>query len=54
MSAEGFARYEPSKTFATLAGRGDALAPDVLKEGALLGAIDLPEAEIVLVDGGHF
>jgi hypothetical protein len=26
---------------------------DVLKEGALLGPVDLPEAEIVLVDSGH-
>jgi hypothetical protein len=24
------------------------------KESVLLGAIEIPEAEIVLVDGGHF
>jgi hypothetical protein len=38
---------------AALAAYVDALALDVLKEGALLWSIDVPEAEIVLVDGGH-
>jgi hypothetical protein len=31
----------------------DALAPNVLKEGAFLRPVDLPETEIVLVSGGH-
>ena len=30
------------------------MALDVRKEGALLLAIDLPEAEVVFVDGDHF
>jgi hypothetical protein len=54
LSAEGFARHEPNKTFATLAGRGDALALDVLKERALLPPVDVPEAEIIVTQSGHF
>jgi hypothetical protein len=38
---------------AALAVYVDALALDVFKEGALLRSIDVPEAEIVLVNGGH-
>jgi hypothetical protein len=39
---------------AALAVYVNAFALDVLKEGALLRCVDVPEAEIVLVDGGHF
>jgi len=50
---EGFGRDEPDGASAALAVYVDALALDVLKEGALLRSIDLPETEIVLIDGGH-
>lgn len=49
----GFGRNEPDEASAALAGDGDAFALDVLEEGALLRSIDVPEAEIILVDGGH-
>jgi hypothetical protein len=52
-SAQGFRRNEPNQLFAAFASCADALPLDVLKEGALLWPVDLPEAEIVLVDGGH-
>jgi hypothetical protein len=51
--AESFGRHEPNGTFATLAGRGDTLALNVLKEGALLWPVNVPEAEIIVTDGGH-
>jgi hypothetical protein len=31
-----------------------ALAPNILEEGLLFLPIDVPEAEIVFIDGGHF
>jgi hypothetical protein len=51
---EGFGWNEPDQALAALAVYGDALTLDVLKESALLWSIDVPEAEIVLVDGDHF
>ena len=53
-SADSFGRHEPDQPVAALADCVDALALHVLKEGVLLRAIDLPEAEIVLVLDGHF
>src|SRR5262249_47195981 len=50
---QGFGRNEPDQALAALAVYVHALALDVLKEGPLLWSIDVPEAEIVLVDGGH-
>jgi len=51
--ADSLGRHKPNGTFAARASCSEALALDVLEEGALLGAIDLPKAEIVLVYGGH-
>jgi hypothetical protein len=48
--AEGFRRNEADGAFATLASYEDALALDMLKERPLLWFVDVPEAEIVLVD----
>jgi hypothetical protein len=48
-SADGFGRNEPDEVFATLASFNYALAPDMLKEGAFLWPVDVPEAEIILV-----
>jgi hypothetical protein len=48
-SAYGFGRNELDEFFATLASCKYALALDILKEGALLWPVDVPEAEIVLV-----
>ena len=53
-SAHSFSRHEPDRLVAASADCSDAFALDVLKKGVLFGAIDLPEAEVVLVDGGHF
>ena len=52
--SDGFSRHEPNQPLAALADCTGAFAPDMRKEGVLLGAIELPETEIVLVDGGHF
>jgi hypothetical protein len=51
---EDFGRHEPRPAFTAPASRIDALALDVLKECAFLWPIDVPEAEIVVVDDGHF
>src|ERR1700722_18437620 len=53
-SANRFGRHEPDQPVAALTDCADALALHVLEKGVLLGAIDLPEAEIVLVLDGHF
>jgi hypothetical protein len=52
--AERLGRHEPNRTFATPACRGDTLALDVVKEGALLWPVNVPEAEIIVTDRGHF
>jgi hypothetical protein len=52
--ADSFGRHEPNQPLAALADCAGAFALDMCKEGVLLGAIKLPETEIVLVDGGHF
>ena len=49
-SADGFGRHELDEVSATLAGYNYALALDILKESALLWPVDVPEAEIILVD----
>jgi hypothetical protein len=51
--AQGFAGHETDGTFAALAVRRDALALDVLDECTFLWAVDVPEAEIILVDNSH-
>lgn len=51
--AERFGRHEPNDPVAALASCLEALSPNVLKEGALIGPVDVPEAEIVLIGGGH-
>jgi hypothetical protein len=48
-SADGFGRNKLDEVFATLASYQYALALDILKEGALLWPVDVPEAEIILV-----
>jgi hypothetical protein len=52
-SADSFGRHKPDQPVAALTDGADALALDVLKERPLLRAVDLPEAEVVLVTGGH-
>jgi hypothetical protein len=52
--ADSFGRHEPNQPLAALADCAGAFALDMCKEGVLLGAIKLPETEIVLVDGGRF
>jgi hypothetical protein len=52
--ADSFGRHEPNQPLAALADCAGAFALDMCKEGVLLGAIELPETEIVLVNGGHF
>lgn len=47
-------RHEPHPAFTAPASHVDALALDVFKECAFLWPIDVPEAEIVVVDDGHF
>jgi hypothetical protein len=51
-SADSFGRHKPDQPVAALKDGADALAL-VLKERPLLGAVDLPEAEVVLLTGGH-
>ena len=51
--AQGFARHEPDGTVAALAVHKGALALDMLKERAFSWAVDVPEAEIILVDCSH-
>jgi hypothetical protein len=53
-SADSLGRHKPDQPVAALTECADALALNVLEEGMLLGAIDNPEAEVVLVVGGHF
>jgi hypothetical protein len=48
-SADGFRRNELDEVFATLTSYKYALALDIMKEGALLWPVDVPEAEIILV-----
>ena len=52
--AECLGRNEPHLAIATSAGFLQALAPDILEECLLFLTIDVPEAEIVFIDGGHF
>jgi hypothetical protein len=52
--AKRFGRHEPYAALAAIAGFLDALVLDVLKKCLLYLSVDLPEAEVVLVDGGHF
>ena len=49
-----FGRHEPYAALAAITNFLDALALDVLKKCLLYLSVDLPEAEVVLVDGGHF
>ena len=49
--AKRFGRHEPHAGLAAIAGFLDALALDVLKKCLLYLSVDLPEAEVVLVDG---
>ena len=51
--AQGFARHEPDGTVAALAVHKGALALDMIKERAFSWAVDVPEAEIILVDCSH-
>jgi hypothetical protein len=48
--AKGFGWNEADGTFATLAVYVDALTLDVFEERPLLWPVDVPEAEIILVD----
>lgn len=52
-SAHSFGRHEPDQPVAALTDCADALALHVLEKGVLLGASDLPEAEVVLVADRH-
>jgi hypothetical protein len=51
--ADSFGRHKPDQPLAALTDCAVAFALDMRKERMLLGAIELPETEIVLVDGGH-
>jgi hypothetical protein len=48
--AEGFGLDKPNWLLAAPASYAEALAPNVLEERALIGLVDVPEAEIVFVD----
>ena len=52
--AQRFGRHEPDGALAATTGFLDALALDMLKEGLLFRSVDLPKAEIIFVNGGHF
>jgi hypothetical protein len=50
--AKRFGRHEPYAALAAITSFLDALALYVLKKSLLYWPVDLPEAEVVLVDGG--
>jgi hypothetical protein len=52
--AKRFGRHEPDGALAAIASFLDALALDVFKKRLLYLSVNLPEAEVVLVDGAHF
>jgi hypothetical protein len=52
--AQRFVRQEPDGALAAATGFLDALALDGLKEGLLYRPVDIPKAEIIFVEGGHF
>jgi hypothetical protein len=52
--ADGFVQHEPDRAFTPLTDCLDASALNVLKECLFLWSVDVPEAEIVLIDGGHW
>jgi hypothetical protein len=51
--AQGFERHEPDGAFAAFAVQKRASALHVLEERALFGAVEVPEAIVMLVDLSH-